>query len=50
MLDLKLIFDYQNHPKFLKKQITEEELKYEISEMVDSFQFINVKFIFTFRK
>jgi hypothetical protein len=41
--DFKYIFDYQGHPKFLKKIATEEELRYEFNDLADSFQFINVK-------
>jgi Ca2+-binding EF-hand superfamily protein len=47
VIDLKYMFDHQNHPKFVKKMVTEEDLRYEFSEMADSFQFINVNFILT---
>jgi predicted TIM-barrel fold metal-dependent hydrolase len=44
ILDLKFIFDHHNHPKFLKRTASEEEIHYEFNEMADSFQFINVTF------
>lgn len=44
--DLKIIFDAANHPLCINEQATEEEVRYDFFDTVDSFQFIKVIFIF----
>ena len=42
LLDLKNLFDEENHKKVLSNELSDKEAKQEFDEMVDSFEFIMV--------
>ncbi len=43
--DLKYMFDCRCHPKYINQLASEDELRYEFSDMIDSFEFVLVIFI-----